>query len=64
MNHFNSFELGFLHDLQNIVGCDFLDWLMPKITLLGNHGIFWIVFAVGIQHFNYKIFYIFPEYTL
>ena len=24
----------------------------------------WVVFAVGIQHSNYKIFYIFPEYTL
>lgn len=31
--------------------CPFLDWFMPLITRLGDHGIFWIVVAVILLFF-------------
>ena len=52
MNVCNSFEIELLHDLKNLIRCDFLDWFMPKITLLGNYGIFWIVFAAVLLCFS------------
>lgn len=52
MNSFNSFELELLHDLQDAVQCDFLDWFMPIITSLANAGIFWILLAVVLLCFK------------
>ncbi len=42
----NVFELKFLDFLAENMRCGFLDFLMPKITLLGNAGLFWIALAV------------------
>ena len=35
-----------LDGIQQILGGSFMDWLMPKITVLGNGGIVWIIIAV------------------
>lgn len=32
--------------IQLHLQCAFLDWLMPKITVLGNGGVIWIIIAV------------------
>ncbi|MBO5747256.1 MAG: phosphatase PAP2 family protein [Clostridia bacterium] len=42
----NVFELKILNFIQDNFKCGFLDWFMPKITLLGEDGIFWIAVAV------------------
>ncbi len=42
----NVFELKFLDFIAENLRCGFLDFVMPKITLLGNAGIFWIILAV------------------
>lgn len=42
----NQFELGFLDFIAEHMRCGFLDFLMPKITLLGDAGIFWIICAL------------------
>ena len=39
-------ELWILNLIQDIFGCEFLDFLIPKITALGNAGLIWI--AAGI----------------
>jgi undecaprenyl-diphosphatase len=41
-----NFDWTILHWIQNIVACPVLDYLMPKITALGNGGIIWIVTAL------------------
>ncbi len=52
MNALNPFEIEFLHDLQDIIQCDFLDWFMPLVTSLANAGIFWILLAVVLLCFR------------
>ncbi len=52
MNFFNSFEIELLHDLQDAVQCDFLDWFMPIVTSLANAGIFWILLAIVLLCFK------------
>ncbi len=42
----NVFELKFLDFIADHLRCGFLDFLMPKITMLGDAGIFWIALAV------------------
>ena len=42
----NNFELGILDFLAEHLGCPFLDFLMPIITLFGDGGIFWIALSV------------------
>ena len=37
---FDNFILDFI---QNVLRCDFLDFIMPYITLLGENGILWII---------------------
>ncbi len=39
-------EFWILNLIQDILGCDFLDFLIPKITMLGNSGIIWIVTGI------------------
>ena len=41
-----SFDLPILDWIASHIHCPALDWLMPKITLLGDAGIFWIVCAL------------------
>lgn len=36
-----------LHGIHNIFQCSFLDFLMPKITMLGNAGAVWIVSSIA-----------------
>ena len=35
-----------LHGIQNSLRCSFMDFVMPKITTLGNGGAIWITLAV------------------
>lgn len=39
-------EFAILDFIQNNIRCGFLDFLMPKITALGNAGILWIIITV------------------
>lgn len=35
-----------LNWIQDVFGCGFMDFIMPKITILGNAGIIWIIIGV------------------
>lgn len=35
-----------LHWIQNVMQSEFMDFLMPKLTILGDAGILWILIAV------------------
>ena len=35
--------------INNIFGCNFMDFIMPKITSLGNGGFIWLAIAVGLM---------------
>lgn len=52
MNLLSASELAILDFIQNHLRCSFLDWLLPKITLLGNSGIFWILLAITFLFFR------------
>ena len=41
-----SFDLPILDWITENLHCSFLDFLMPRLTALGNGGIFWIALAV------------------
>ena len=43
-----NFDWTILHWIQNTLVCPALDFLMPKITLLGNGGAIWILSALGL----------------
>ena len=38
-----AFDWGILHWIQNTIACPFLDAVVPKLTMLGNAGIIWIL---------------------
>lgn len=38
-----------LHGIQDSLRCGFLDFVMPKITTLGNGGAIWIILAVSLM---------------
>ena len=40
-----NFDWTILHWIQNTLVCPAMDFLMPKITLLGNGGAVWILAA-------------------
>lgn len=44
----NQSELVFLDFIAEHLRCGLFDFLMPKITLLGDAGIFWIVLAIAL----------------
>ncbi len=44
----NQSELAVLDFIAEHMRCGFLDFIMPKITLLGDAGIFWIVLAIAL----------------
>lgn len=41
-----EFEFSILDWIQENLRSPFMDWLVPKITLLGNAGVIWIIIAV------------------
>lgn len=43
------FDLPMLDWIQAHLGCDFLDAVMPIVTLLGEGGIFWIACAIALM---------------
>lgn len=43
-----NLDFSVLYAIQDTFRCGFLDFLMPKITLLGNYGIIWILAAGGL----------------
>ena len=43
-----SLDWSILQGIQNFFVCPFLDFLMPKISALGNDGMIWILAAVGL----------------
>ena len=43
-----SFDWSILHWIQHTLVCPALDFLMPKITLLGNGGAIWLLAAVAL----------------
>lgn len=45
-------ELAILDFVQEHLRCEFLDWLLPKITLLANAGIFWILLTIFLLCFR------------
>ena len=42
----NEFELKILLWVQDVFQCAFLDFLMPRVTALGDAGIIWILAAI------------------
>ena len=47
-----SFDLPILDWIQENLACEFLDFLMPIITLFGDGGVFWICLAVLLLFFS------------
>ena len=43
-----AFDWGILHWIQNTVACPFLDAVVPKLTMLGNAGIIWILAGLAL----------------
>ena len=41
-----ALDWGILHWIQNNISCLFLDAVVPKLTMLGNAGIIWIIAGV------------------
>ncbi len=41
-----AIDFSILHWIMDNLWCPFLDWFMPLITRLGDHGLFWIVVAL------------------
>ena len=47
-----TFDWSVLHGIRNVLVCPALDFLMPKITLLGNGGAIWIVTGILLLFFK------------
>lgn len=45
-NMITDIEFQILDFIHNHLSCNFLNWLMPKITFLGNSGFIWIIAAI------------------
>lgn len=43
-----NLDWNILYWIQNVMTCPFLDFLMPKITALGNSGAIWLLAAGGL----------------
>lgn len=48
----NQLEIGILDWIQNTFQCAFLDWFFPLVTKLGDHGLFWMLFAAVLLVFR------------
>lgn len=44
----DGIDFAILGWIQENLRCDWLDWLMPKVTFLGEHGLIWILVAVAL----------------
>lgn len=51
MTVFTELELGVLEAIQAIK-CGFLDFIVPKISFLGNSGLIWIIAAIALLCFK------------
>lgn len=47
-----SFDWSVLHGIRNAIVCPALDFLMPKITALGNGGAIWIAAGIALLFFK------------
>ena len=45
MQWLTKLDFKILHSIQDL-SCSTLDFLMPKITILGNGGILWVLIAI------------------
>ncbi len=52
MEQITELDFAILNFIRNNMSCGFLDFLMPKITMLGNAGIIWILTAVAFLIFK------------
>jgi undecaprenyl-diphosphatase len=43
-----ALDWSLLYAVQNTLHTTFLDWLMPRISMLGDFGAFWAVIAAGL----------------
>ena len=43
-----NLDWSILHWIQDVITCPFLDFLMPKLTMLGNGGAIWLAAAGGL----------------
>lgn len=43
-----NFDWTVLQAIREFMTCPFLDFLMPKITMLGNSGAIWLLTAGGL----------------
>lgn len=43
-----NIDWNILHGIHNNLSCGFLDFIMPKISLLGNGGAIWLVTSLGL----------------
>ena len=46
LNRIQNLDWSILHWIQATFKCTFLDFLIPKITLLGNAGMIWIITGI------------------
>ena len=42
-----NIDFAILHWIHNNLQCNFLDFIMPKITALGSSGAIWIIVAIA-----------------
>ena len=47
-----NMDLSVVRFVREYVSCDFLDFLVPKITLFGEDGIFWIIVSLCLLAFG------------
>ena len=52
MHHLTNIDFKILNMIQEKLSCSFLDFLMPKITFLGNSGLIWIITAILMLFFS------------
>lgn len=52
LSAFNGFDSDILLYIQEHIRCEFLDWIFPNITYLGDAGIFWIVLTAILMCFR------------
>ena len=43
-----------LDKIQSMLSSGFMDWLMPRITMLGNAGAIWIVIGAWIDYWQWN----------
>lgn len=62
MEALTKFDFSVLYAIQDHLRCVFLDFLMPKITFLGNFGIIWLLAATALcmtKRYRKKGFFLF-----